>query len=135
MSPLVGFIASSISLLVFIALVAYERKKPSRIYRTYRAQADRVLYVWIARIAQWVHQLEGALSPTFIMRSVVRMTAHTVAVTAKFVEKKARHITRAMTHHDASRGSIGTRSMFLQKVQEHKKSLNTEEVKRFHRVF
>jgi len=83
---------------------------------------------------QKVRELENALSPKNIVRSVVRVTAHTTAIAARSIERKAHHITRSMTHHDTSRGSVGTRSAFLQQVQEHKKNLNTDEVKRFHRL-
>lgn len=130
MGSFVVFGISGVVLLAFVAFKVYERSHTWDVYVRIRSRADAVVVHYVTRLSSWCARVEEQLSFKGVVFASIRTLAVGVAHSARAIEKRAHTLVRATAHHRVLNATTTTRSSFLQEVSSHKKSLDTERIKR-----
>lgn len=130
MGALIVFSVSGTALLACITFKLYERTHTLSSYTAARAAADKIVVKYVHQAAIFLARVEEHVSVKGIVFAGVRTIATGVARTAKVIEYRAHRLVRATAHHHVLESAAATRSSFLQQVSSHKKSLDTERIKR-----
>ncbi len=129
MAAIIAFGISITALALFAAFKFYESTHEVLWYDDLRKKGDAVIVTWVGKMREAIAYFEHYLSLKNIFHFSVHTSASAVAKTARKIEGQAHKVTRAMTH-SARRPAAETKSSFLQEVSTHKKSLDTERIKR-----
>lgn len=124
----VAFGISLAALVLFLAFKLFERSHEISAYTSLRQRGDAVVVAAIKRLHHHGSRLEEELSARNVVQKTTHHVATAVAKTARQVEMKAHDVTRKMSRNGAE--GRATKSSFLQEVSTHKRSLDTDRVKR-----
>jgi hypothetical protein len=129
MGAIIAFGVSLTALVLFFVLKLVERTRNIPIYADVRHKGDGMVMAVIAHVRHRKVRIEQELSTRKVVQKTTHYTATAVARIARHVEGKAHEITRKMSPRNGAEGRA-TQSSFLREVSTHKKSLDTDRVKR-----
>ena len=128
MGAVIAFGVSLGALVLFLSFKLWEQSHDMPTYTSVRRRGDTAVTTTLRKVRRYALRLEEELSASRVARRVVHYTARVVARVAQYVEAKAHAISRNVARSTAQ--GHPTRSSFLREVSTHKRSLDTQRLKR-----
>ena len=128
MGTIITFLATLLAVVLFLFFKVWEAKRRKKIAPHFRARADSLVSNAGTRIRNKIDDFYKNMSFKKAAEASVGHTARIIAATAQKIETGATHLAEKVLEPGGVRRE--TTSNFLKEVSNHKKSLDTERVRR-----